>query len=254
LLEGTQRLVLTAVVAGAGIGLAFHVPAGATTPKVTIASSTFTPNPVHIPVDATVKWTNEDGFDHTVTSDDLTSFDSGPLAKNASFRHTFGQAGTFTYHCKIHTAMQATIVVGDTTTSTTVPPTTTTTEPPATTPTADTSTTAPVVEEPAAVPPPEPVPTTAMTVPVAAKPPLATTTTSAGPAALIIPGSPAVTDPPAPPAPEAPQAAMPPSGVASGQARGRAEHSNGALPVAIGLGLGLALGGGAWWARRARSR
>ena len=39
-------------------------------------------------------------------------FDSGSLAQNATFSHTFNTAGTFPYYCRVHGAMmQGTIVV-----------------------------------------------------------------------------------------------------------------------------------------------
>ena len=47
---------------------------------------------------------------HTVTADD-GSFDGGPLATGATFSQTFSTAGTFSYHCKIHPSMTATITV-----------------------------------------------------------------------------------------------------------------------------------------------
>lgn len=58
-----------------------------------------------------VKWYNEDGYAHTVTSDDGNSFNSGNLAGGATFSYTAGTAGTFTYHCNIHSNMHGTLVV-----------------------------------------------------------------------------------------------------------------------------------------------
>lgn len=58
----------------------------------------------------TVTWTNNDATAHTVTADD-NSFDSGNIASGSSFSKTFSAAGTFAYHCKIHTTMTANIIV-----------------------------------------------------------------------------------------------------------------------------------------------
>lgn len=58
-----------------------------------------------------VKWYNQDGYAHTVTSDDGTSFDSGNLAGGATFSYTASTAGTFTYHCNIHASMLGKLVV-----------------------------------------------------------------------------------------------------------------------------------------------
>ena len=54
---------------------------------------------------ATVKWFNKDGYAHTVTSDDGTTFDSGNLAAGATFSYTATTVGTFPYHCELHSNM-----------------------------------------------------------------------------------------------------------------------------------------------------
>ena len=55
-------------------------------------------------------WTNADNATHTVTADD-GSFDSGNVASGATFTRTFATAGTFAYHCNIHSSMHGTITV-----------------------------------------------------------------------------------------------------------------------------------------------
>jgi plastocyanin len=47
---------------------------------------------------------------HTVTFDD-GSADSGNLAPGSTFDHTFATAGTFAYHCAIHSSMHGTVTV-----------------------------------------------------------------------------------------------------------------------------------------------
>jgi plastocyanin len=59
----------------------------------------------------TVKWYNQDGYAHTVTSDDGTSFNSGNLASGATFSYTANTVGSFPYHCNIHSNMNATLIV-----------------------------------------------------------------------------------------------------------------------------------------------
>lgn len=79
--------------------------------SVSIVNFAFSPNVVHLKVGGTVTWTNKDASPHTVT--DLGgSFDSGSLATDQTFKRTFTTAGTYTYHCTIHSTMaSATIVV-----------------------------------------------------------------------------------------------------------------------------------------------
>lgn len=79
--------------------------------SVSIVNFAFSPATVHLKVGGTVTWTNKDASPHTAT--DLGgSFDSGSLTTDQTFKHTFATAGTYTYHCTIHSTMaNATIVV-----------------------------------------------------------------------------------------------------------------------------------------------
>jgi plastocyanin len=77
---------------------------------VTIQNFAFAPATLEVAVGTTVTWTNMDSATHTVTADD-GSFDSNNLASSATFTQTFSTAGTFAYHCKIHTSMKATVTV-----------------------------------------------------------------------------------------------------------------------------------------------
>ena len=42
---------------------------------------------------------------------DTPDLDSNDLATSATFTQTFSTAGTFSYHCKIHSTMKATVTV-----------------------------------------------------------------------------------------------------------------------------------------------
>ena len=75
---------------------------------VTIANFAFNPADVTVKVGQSVTWTNNDTTTHTVTGAD---FDSGPLAPGATYSHTFATAGTFDYHCSIHTSMTGKVTV-----------------------------------------------------------------------------------------------------------------------------------------------
>ncbi len=78
--------------------------------EVYIQGFAFNPKTLTVPVNTTVKWTNQDATLHTVTSD-TQLFDSGNLANGAWFSYMFTTPGTYTYHCSFHTYMTGTIVV-----------------------------------------------------------------------------------------------------------------------------------------------
>jgi plastocyanin len=93
---------------------------------VDIAGFAFSPQSVTVDVGDTVTWTNADAQNHTATADD-GSWDTGTISSSTPKSVTFATAGTFGYHCKIHSSMTATVVVraaagGGTTPGATVPP------------------------------------------------------------------------------------------------------------------------------------
>ena len=110
----TAKLFVTVGVAGTAAVPA--LPAGAAETPVAISGYSFPAEPATIAVGDSVKWTNRDNDSHTVTADD-GSFNSNSLAPQGTFTHTFSQAGTFAYHCEIHTTMRGTVQVGTATTT-----------------------------------------------------------------------------------------------------------------------------------------
>jgi plastocyanin len=95
-------------VASAG-GAPREVPAGGSTPA-TIVDFGFQPSPLTIRAGTTVTWTNTGSAPHTATADD-GSFDSGTLSSGSTFSQPFTKAGTYAYHCKIHSSMTGTVIV-----------------------------------------------------------------------------------------------------------------------------------------------
>lgn len=77
---------------------------------VWIQNMAFTPSSITVTAGTTITWTNKDAITHTVTSDNGI-FDSGNVTSGGSFSYMFSTAGTFTYHCKIHTSMTGSVVV-----------------------------------------------------------------------------------------------------------------------------------------------
>ena len=84
-------------------------PAGAAG-AVTIKDFAFNPATTTATAGSKVTWTNSDTTAHTVTFDD-GSADSGNIAPGSTFDHTFATAGTFAYHCTIHSQMKGTVTV-----------------------------------------------------------------------------------------------------------------------------------------------
>jgi plastocyanin len=79
---------------------------------VSIKEYSFSPGTITvvIGVNNTVTWMNNGTVDHTVTAND-NSFDAGHVSPGSSFTQTFTVAGTYGYHCNIHTSMKGTVVV-----------------------------------------------------------------------------------------------------------------------------------------------
>ena len=87
---------------------------GQSTPNVwsvSIEDLYFEPANAAVQPGDTIEWTNRGTRPHTVTADD-GSFDSGTLQPGQSFRHTFRNPGTVTYHCSIHPFMTGSVSVG----------------------------------------------------------------------------------------------------------------------------------------------
>jgi plastocyanin len=77
--------------------------------KINIDASTvgrYDPTAVSVTKGQTVEWDwVANDAQHSVTSDDTTTFDSGLCSAGAKFVVTFNTAGDFKYHCTIHSGM-----------------------------------------------------------------------------------------------------------------------------------------------------
>jgi len=72
----------------------------------------FSPSPTTVTVGQKVAWKNTDTITHTATSDVLGAFSTGNLGAGAtSAAITMSTAGTFPYHCAIHTNMTGSLTV-----------------------------------------------------------------------------------------------------------------------------------------------
>ena len=75
---------------------------------VAMKNMKFSPDTIEIKKGDTVEWKNDDITPHTATS---ATFDSGSIASDAAWRHTFTEAGSIPYKCTFHPDMKASVVV-----------------------------------------------------------------------------------------------------------------------------------------------
>lgn len=78
--------------------------------SVTISNFAFSPKQISVKVGTKVTWTNKDSVAHTVTSND-GFFESGTLSTGGTYSYVFPVPGTYSYYCRPHPYMTATVVV-----------------------------------------------------------------------------------------------------------------------------------------------
>ena len=90
-------------------------PASTEPVQVDVKTFQFAPDTLRVSVGTTVRWTNQDDIEHTVTAGSPSERDASfnaPLAKKgATAERTFDRTGTFTYFCDRHQFMRGTITV-----------------------------------------------------------------------------------------------------------------------------------------------
>ena len=95
---------------GGSTGAACEVVTTAGDVTGSIAGNTFDPGAVTATSGQVVAFTNEDSVPHTFTLDD-GSCDTGNIANGASGAIRFDAAGTYPFHCTIHSSMTGTVTV-----------------------------------------------------------------------------------------------------------------------------------------------
>jgi plastocyanin len=106
----TLLAVIGALVASCGGGKSGSGGSQSGGAAVTVDNFAFTPASLNVKAGQQVTWTNkQQGVTHTVTADG-GAFDH-QLPSAATFSFTFAKAGSFPYHCTIHSSMHGTIVV-----------------------------------------------------------------------------------------------------------------------------------------------
>ena len=77
---------------------------------VDIKGFAFSPEQIELEKGEELTVTNDDSTEHTFTLDD-GSFDSGHIKPGSKVTHTFDKAGSYSYHCEIHSTMKGTVKV-----------------------------------------------------------------------------------------------------------------------------------------------
>ena len=77
---------------------------------VSARDSFFSPDTIHVDVGLPVRWTNDGALNHTVVSDSAL-WTSNTLSPTWWFEVRFDSAGTYPYHCSLHSGMTGTVVV-----------------------------------------------------------------------------------------------------------------------------------------------
>jgi len=109
---GVMGLALAAFISGPGQAASIHAQNGST---AEIRQFAFSPNPLQVSAGSMATWTNTDAIEHSITSGSPDSasgvFDSGFINQGQTFSFQFDQPGDYTYFCRRHTFMQATVSV-----------------------------------------------------------------------------------------------------------------------------------------------
>jgi plastocyanin len=75
---------------------------------VTIQNFTFNPSSVEVSAGDTVRWTNMDTTEHTVSGN---TFTSGLIPKGQNYEFLFAEPGVYNYEYSIHPSMKGTVSV-----------------------------------------------------------------------------------------------------------------------------------------------
>ena len=84
--------------------------AAVATDTIDISDFKYNPEAVTVKAGTEVTWTNSDEAPHTATADD-SSFDTGTLDLDDKGTATFDEPGTYSYYCRFHAFMKATVEV-----------------------------------------------------------------------------------------------------------------------------------------------
>ena len=118
LVASSLALIAVSVLLVSGCTKASTSPYGATSAPpavgqpntVSMANVAFGPASITVSVGTTITWQNNDGINHTSTSD-TGVWDTGTIPPGGSKTTIFNTPGTFPYHCTVHPMMTGTVIV-----------------------------------------------------------------------------------------------------------------------------------------------
>lgn len=85
--------------------------AAAGTVQISMQDTAFNPKTTTVKVGQTVKWTNDDPFDHNVTATKGEDFHSSNFGQGGTYSYKVDKPGTISYVCTIHPGMDGTLKV-----------------------------------------------------------------------------------------------------------------------------------------------
>lgn len=106
----TDRTLIFVGCAIASFGLPLQLFASLVTTNVSIIDFAFSPSAIVINANESVVWTWAGASVHS-SSSDTGLWDSGILSPGSQFTNNFPTAGTFPYHCNVHSFMTGSVTV-----------------------------------------------------------------------------------------------------------------------------------------------
>jgi len=81
------------------------------TVQIAMQNTAFNPKATTVKVGETVKWTNDDPFDHNVTATKGEEFKSSNFGQGGTYSYKVDKPGTISYVCTLHPGMDGTLKV-----------------------------------------------------------------------------------------------------------------------------------------------
>jgi len=88
-----------------------NATATAGTVQIAMQNTAFNPKATTVKVGETVKWTNDDPFDHNVAATKGGDFHSSNFGQGGTYSYKAVKAGTISYVCTLHPGMDGTLKV-----------------------------------------------------------------------------------------------------------------------------------------------